>query len=327
TGTVPAPHVVDAVALAGMDQPARDAEWEKWEGVLIEVQDITISEGVDQIGDDPTFLEFVVDGDLHIDNSLAEIPAANAVAIGECVNSVVGMGDYFFSWKILPRSTAEVDISGTDCGGAPVVTVAQVQAGGVSGPVKLEDVVVTAVSFNGVNLWVQDAVASAAGQGIYVYRGNASTPDVAPEIVTGAVIDVVGNATEFDFNITVGDGGLTQIASPTLTFKSAPAGLPTPVTGVTIADLNATVTGEPYEGVLVQLTNVEVTNVNAAQFQFTLSQGANSIVVDRTIYQHTPVMGDCYATFTGIFGTNTFDDYLNLLPRAAGDITAGGVCN
>src|SRR5262249_55428185 len=40
TGTVPAPHVIDLAALANASATDRDKEYEKWEGVLITLQNV-----------------------------------------------------------------------------------------------------------------------------------------------------------------------------------------------------------------------------------------------------------------------------------------------
>lgn len=327
TGTVPAPSVVDAHALAGMDQAAADAEWEKWEGVLIEVQDTTITGGIREIDvDDPTFIEFTTEGELKVDSSLAAIP--DPVNVGECVHSVVGIGDYFFNWKILPRSLGEVDISGTACAGIPTATVEEVQTQAVTGPVTLENVIVSAVSFNKKSVWVQDALAAGPNQGVLVFNGVA----VDANIEVGAVVNVSGDAGEYTGSpagsLTAGDGGITEIFSPSITFVSAPAGAPVPVTS-DIATLVDTVDGEPYEGVLVTLENVAVTDkvLDGAFVTLELSAGGATILAHDSIYRHTAgAVGDCYASITGIFTTNTFDDVLSFLPVSADTIVDGGTC-
>src|SRR5258705_31017 len=78
TGSVAAPMVVDALAIGQMaTQAARDAEWEKWEGVLITVTNVSELNSVAQIGGttpDPTFQKFSVTGGLVVDSSLAAFP-------------------------------------------------------------------------------------------------------------------------------------------------------------------------------------------------------------------------------------------------------------
>lgn len=125
TGTVPAPQVVDALAIGRMDQAGRDAEWEKWEGVLIRVENVSATSNIRQISGtnpDPTFREFSITGVARVDSSLSAIPSAadgggamDLVASGDCVASITGIGDYFFNYKVLPRMTADIVTGGTGC--------------------------------------------------------------------------------------------------------------------------------------------------------------------------------------------------------------------
>lgn len=125
TGTVPAPQVVDALAIGRMDQAGRDAEWEKWEGVLVRVDNASVTQGIRQISGtnpDPTFREFAITGAARVDSSLSAIPSAadgggamDLVRAGDCVASITGIGDYFFNYKVLPRMTAEIVTGGTGC--------------------------------------------------------------------------------------------------------------------------------------------------------------------------------------------------------------------
>ncbi|MGE3548104.1 MAG: hypothetical protein AB7L28_29545, partial [Kofleriaceae bacterium] len=51
SGPAPAPQVVDALAIGQKPtQAERDAEWEKWEGVLITVNNVTQLNSVEQVG-------------------------------------------------------------------------------------------------------------------------------------------------------------------------------------------------------------------------------------------------------------------------------------
>src|SRR5437870_429571 len=43
TGTVPAPHVIDALAVGRMATADREAEYEKWEGVLVKVENVSVN--------------------------------------------------------------------------------------------------------------------------------------------------------------------------------------------------------------------------------------------------------------------------------------------
>ena len=350
-GPAPEPQLVDAIAIAGMTQAAKDVEGEKWEGVLIEVRDVSQISDVRMISGEANFLAFQLQGALETDTSLAPFPAGTD--LDTCYASIIGVGDYFFEHKIQSRNTADMVTGGTgcvtpaqeeepSCGDAldndfdgfydcedfscqasaqacvTQASISQIQMGNITGTVELTNVIVTGVTFNRSNLFVQDAAQAAPYNGIFVFRGGASEPDLPAEIVVGATVNVTGNVTEFM--------GVTEIVNPTVTFVAAPGALPTPI-ATSIATLNDPTMGEPFEGVLVQLTNVEVTAFDMGMQKITLSQGADSIIVDDDIYRHTPVLNDCYSTFNGIFHYNNFDTHLNLLPRLATDIVPGGTCN
>jgi hypothetical protein len=87
-GTVPAPAVVDAQAIAALDEAGRTAEWEKWEGVLIKVVNVAAQTAPRAIGGsmpDPTFQDFGITGGIKVDSSQAAFPD---VLAGDCLASV-----------------------------------------------------------------------------------------------------------------------------------------------------------------------------------------------------------------------------------------------
>jgi hypothetical protein len=366
SGTPLEPEEVDALAIARMNDTgtvptARDNEWEKWEGVLIRIQDVTQMSPIEMIGmTDPTFEGFSVNGFLEIDTSLAAFPSGIDGDI--CIESVTGIGDYFFNHKVLPRTTAELVLNGTGCP-APeegpamcsdtmdndsdgftdcadfscqstdpacitTTSISAVQMGTVTGAVELPNVFVTGVTFNRSNLFVQDALAAAPYNGVFVFRGGSTVPDLPPEIVVGATVTVTGTVTEFM--------GITEITDPVVTFVAAPTGLPTPI-ATTIADLNNPTTGEPLEGVYVRLSDVSASDIvsmggsSGLDYYYTLNQGTDQIIVDDDIYRNTPLNGDCYSTFSALFHYNNFTTpvppHINLLPTAATDLVPGTNCN
>ncbi|MBK9033380.1 MAG: hypothetical protein IPL61_19265 [Myxococcales bacterium] len=182
TGAVPPAHVIDGAILANMDEATRFAEYEKWEGVLTRVENVAVVGGITQISGatpDPTFREFVITGGLHIDSSLSAIPSTNdggpnLVNVQDCVASITGVGDYFFSYKILPRMTADIVPGGTGCPAPQSPPITDIQNGTIATGtvVSLDNVVVTAVAFNKKNLWVSDAAQAAPNNSIYVFRGS-----------------------------------------------------------------------------------------------------------------------------------------------------------
>ncbi len=364
-GTLPDAEAVDALTIGQLaTQEARDDEWEKWEGVPITLANVSILTSLRDIDEaDPTFVEFQVTGPMRVDSSLSAL--IDPATPGDCLASVTGIGDYFFNYKILPTSASAIVAGGSGC---PVqeeseeacadsidneadgfadcadfscqaldacqtdTTVMDVQMGTVTGTVNLSEVVITALSRDRKHLWVADSLTAAAYNGVYVYRGSMAA-ELGVEFVIGATVDVTGGVSEFDVNPQQGDT-LTEIVAyadqgGAVTFVAAPAGTPTPVTNQTTMTLGSITAGEPYEGVLVQLSNVEVTMLPGND-RLTLTDASGSVVADDDIYDYmgaTYPVGTCFATVAGVMSINLGDDERRLLPRAATDLVTGGTCN
>ncbi len=326
TGTVPAAATVDAKAIAALSTEAeRDAEWEKWEGVLINVTNARQSGAIDEFGTNPDQQSFAVTGDLVVETVLAPFPA-DAV-VGTCYAGIVGVGDYFFDHLLLPRAEADYSTGGTGCAAEQFATIEDIQGGTVSGAVTVKDVFVTAISFNKKNVWVSSSMTAGANAGIFVFRGNGAAV-LPPEIIPGAKVTITGNAVENNDPSMAGDT-VTQIAGgATITLQEASAGSPAPVSGMTAAQLTVAGTGEPFESVLVTLTNVKVntvgdgTNFGVGQLQ----QGTTTFLSDDDVFRlPASELNKCYASITGIWTYQVFDDAYGFLPLAVG--TGTGTCN
>jgi hypothetical protein len=348
SGAMPEPTVVDALAIGVLDEAGRDAEWEKWEGVLIRVTNVTQLNAVRSFGSNPgpDSYEFRITGDARVQSALVGLP--QGATRNDCYASITGVGDYFFNWLLLPRTADDYGGEGSDCPAAETLctdgidndangytdcddfncqetepscvnrpTIAQIQMGDVTGSVILEDVYVTGLTFNRRHLWVASSLTAAPYEGIYVYRGSANNLQALPaEILEGAKVRIAGNVSEFG----TGAIKLIQITQPTVTFVEAPTAAPTPVSDQTAAMLT---NNKPYESVLVHLTNVEVTVRATMQTNFIgeLKQaGTTFISLDRG----TGTVGTCYATVTGIWTYHTTMDKWGIVPLAT---TAGGTCN
>ncbi|NVB83205.1 MAG: hypothetical protein HOV81_32835 [Kofleriaceae bacterium] len=330
SGTPLEPTVVDALAIGQMsDFMARAAEWEKWEGVLVKVnnpQAFSNDKCVGSACNDATLRSFELTGDVLVESALAAMPDP-AVKLGDCFTSVTGVVDYFFDYQILPRTTAEIASGGTACprendattcgddidndgngfkdcadfscqaavsSCASSATVAAIQMGTTTGTVTLSNVVVTARDEAGGTrgIYVADALQAAQYNGVFVYMGSASPP---ANLVVGATVNVTGNVLEFDVgnaqNPAVGDK-MTEISNSTVTFVAAPTGTPMPATTAnaqTLSDIGAN--GEPWEGVFVQLTNLKVTNnaLGNNKVQLTDNNGVNIVMDDDLFVYPTPV--------------------------------------
>lgn len=374
SGAVPAPQMVDALAIGQKaTQAEKDAEWEKWEGVLITLTNVSATntpQCIKSMGmcKDDTNNSFRITGGAVVESSFAPFPGfmpamgttaavPSSIKSNDCLASVTGVVDYFFDYLLL-NTTDGVKTGGTACPAAEAAgqcgdnidndgngfadcmdnncvatapscsvatTIPQVQMTTPTGPVTLQDVYVTAVAFNKKDFWVSTSLTAAANNGIYVRSlQGAAVLDAA--VVVGAKVNVTGTVTEGN-NDAMGDT-LTQISRQNVTVTAAPTAPPVPVVGQTVDQLLMNATGEPYESVLVTLTNVKVTMVgNQANFNISdLSQKttvSTAFKADDDIYRFvTADMGKCYSTITGIWTYSVFDNKYEFFPRAT--TIAGG---
>jgi predicted extracellular nuclease len=326
TGTVPAPQSVDAAAIAALPADMRDAEREKWEGVLIKVSNVSVTQDVRHISgnpDDPTFNEFSITGDYRVDSSLSEVNLTPpTVRAGDCLASVTGMGDYFFNYKILPRMIGDIVPGGTNCPVPPSTTVEAIQTGQVTvmTMVRINDAVVTALDTIGSTrgVWISQSAQSAANQGIFVFTGNTT-----PAVTIGQHVNVAGRVVEFDVNPMAGDK-LTEIDQATVSV-AAGTSTPLPLEGVAVAALASIANGEPYESVFVKLTTLRVMSETAPGDRVVLTNGTDTIVMDDDIFDYvagTYTAGMCFSSVSGIMTTNLFDDERRFLPRSAADLVS-----
>jgi hypothetical protein len=365
-GEPPAPAPVDVLALGRLPTAeARDAEWAKWEGVLITIADVAVLRELRQIGstpETPPFVEMHVTGITRVDSSLA---ALEPVTLGDCLARVTGVVDYFYNYKLLPRATDEVVPGGEACPAAEAVdecddgidndangyadcadracrgadacltdSVTAIQMGTTTGPVGLNDVVITALSRDRRHAFVADALQAAPYNGVFVYRGvSAVAVPLGEEYQIGAVVDVAGTTKEHD--VTNPPVGMTQTqieafrANDLFRFEAAAAGEPAPLAGVALATLADVAGGAPYEGVLVTLSDVELI-ATASGFRLTVQDAAGqTLVVDDDLFAYgtTFPVGTCFASLTGIMGIHLTDDERRLWPRRLEDmVSEGGVC-
>ncbi len=314
TGTLPTPSIIDAKAIAEMPAAQQLAEWEKWEGVFVTVQNARqVSEFLPfDVGDDQK--QFTATSDFKVQSSLADL-GTNAV-LGTCYSSITGVGDFFFNYLVLPRSSADLVGGGTGCSVLSTATIAQVQAGTVSGSVQVNDVFVTAVSKDKKNIFVSTTLNAASGEGLYVRGPGANLPAT---IVSGAKVSILGTVTEFN-NDATGDT-LTQLTNAAITLVAAPTTQPVPVTNQLVATLNVPATGEAYESVLVTLTNVKVVTVGGTAGVSDVAQFPGNVPFKADDDMYLFVAGDanaCYASITGIWNYNAFGNTYVFLPLGVG---------
>jgi hypothetical protein len=334
TASVPTPATVDLAALGALQGAAQDAEYEKWEGVLVTVTNaaaqsapIAFSGGASPPDDS---FGVAVDANLTVDSNLAGFPTG--VDPTTCFASLTGVVDYISKkWVLYPRETSEMVLGGTGCAAVTVTptTVANIQNGTVAAgaSAKLSGVFVTARELTstggiGERLWVADSLRGASQNGILIFF----TAAIDPSFAVGAQIDVRGKISEFGTM----SNTLTELTNPVVTLVDAPGAPPTPVTLPA-----AQVTGEAYEGVLVQITNAKVTAIGAHnQVTLTDNAGGSVILDDDVFFGYTgtatasvPAMGACFASITGVMNVQTDDNVATLNPRSAADMVTGDGCN
>ena len=339
TGASLTPSVIDAAALATMTAAQAEDELEKWEGVLVTVRNVTqANDQRSASSTDTTFFDFTIDGGIVVDTTLMKFP--DTAVAGACYTSITGMGDYFYNYKVIPRSNADI-VVGTGCPALRTSTISEVQLGtftkGGAQPnqVLIRDVYITALgttSPDDKSIWISTSPTAAIHEGVQAFYGRAAFP---AGTAIGAKIDVLGTVLEYDNSGSTGDK-LTELSRSSIKVKAPPDALTplVPITGISTADVgDVGAAGEPYEGVLVQLTGLKVTAIGTGDATLSdTSTPAKTLSIDNEIFDYTPApfaMDNCYATVTGIASLNTLDDKRMILPRSADDLVldaTGAAC-
>jgi hypothetical protein len=213
--------------------------------------------------------------------------------------------------------------NGTDPLPLVVTTAFELQSGGVAVGRDVEvTAYIVAISTSGSRVWIADAPAAAAWSGLEVFRGN-NPPALGASV--GDRVTVTGRLQEFG----AGSGlTVTQIASPDFELVSPAAGAPVPVAGLDLATITQdpvpgiVPNGEAYEGVLVELQDIEVT----ATAPTTYTDGTTAFGASDIALPLTDAVGTCYATVRGIWNYDVQSDEWIIVP-VAGGLVAGGTCS
>jgi predicted extracellular nuclease len=329
TGTVPEPVAVDPVAIGALATDAERAAWEPWEGVLVRATNNQITAGLRQIGDDATLKEFQIKTETRVDSGLTELPN---VTVGDCYQSITGIVDYFYNFKIVPRQSSDIVTTAGNCGdGPPTVTVEAIQRGEVTGTVRLNDVVVVARDSiaDTFSIWVADAAQSAPYQGVQVYLNRVALPQ---DVTIGSVVDVAGTVDEFDypFDNPMGDK-LTELKDVTVTKVDTAAVTPLPA-APPLAEANKILEGESVEGVLVRFENLRVMSaVTTGSDRVTLVDGAGqTLLMEDDLFNYQVMNGKtrnpdfadgvCFSSVAGVMSLDTTADVRVFYPRQAEDL-------
>jgi hypothetical protein len=308
TDALPGPDIVTA------DQIARDnPEAEPWEGVRVQVVDATIAEANDGFG------QYLLDGDALVGNAFVDpLPQ---VQIGGVFSSVTGPLYYSFEeFKLMP--TSEADLAGYQSPqpmeDTPIYDI-QSDMIGVGTIVLLEGVVASS-GFT----WSDDPEASffvqepagGARSGIQVFVADSTGLTIAP----GDELTIVGTYDEY-FEMSQ-----IEVADASGVTKTGTGTAPTPELIADPATISTNgAAAEDYEGVLVRVENVAVTDENPDDPEdFGEFAVTGDLRIDDVFFAMAdwtkPALGASFASITGplIYGFSNF----KLAPRSAADLEA-----
>jgi predicted extracellular nuclease len=283
-----------AVQVVGSAEPTVDLlettpdDWEPWESCLVRLPDQTALTGANNWG------EVDLSAGIVMDNSYLDF----VVQAGDELGDVAGVIVYSFEkFKINPRVATDIE---NGPGEVLVSTVADVQDGTVptGSAVTLEGVVACSdLSSSVQGVFVQD-VGGGPYSGVYAYVGYS----VSITASIGDLLDVSGLVVEYY--------DMTEIQSSNSKITAAGG------TGECVATpLEATVTDlEPYEGVFVELTDVEITSDRNSYGEFQTNYGIN---IDDWFYRVDTARGETYATVRGLL-VYSYGDF-KLCPRSPDD--------
>ena len=294
-----------AGGLAGESLTGTEAfsaeDWEPWESVLVSLPSQTI------LGDVNSYGEVDLSGGVVMDNLFFDF----STEYGATYTSITGPMNYSFEeFKINPRD--EADLAGYVAGAGPdTVTVCEIQEGQETGAyegrtVHLEGVIASSGPTNsGGGFWISD---KEGGEwcGVYVYVADKdATPTIGDELSFDASVTDYYELTELSIgsyaDVETTGSGFTPVS---VTLDAAPE------------------SWEPYEGVLVTLTNVSATSDEDSYGVVSLDFG--DLQMDDDLYYYEVSDGDAWEALTGLV-TYTYEAW-KLIPRDEVDMggTGGG---
>ncbi len=232
-----------------------------------------------------------------------------------------------------PDASGAGDTGTADAGTAPVVTVFQIQDPDAVGHVLLgarvrvvgaQIAAVDAFEENGAGMgnvsdvWIADP-AGGPFSGVHVYMPAHTTCAGRTSLAIGDTVDVEGTIQEFAVPSDGSGRTVTQLIGGTVSCTAAGTG--TGPSASRIADpatLTADATAEAWEGVLVEISDVEAT---ADPDRFGTEALRIGPPIDDDLYAHPGSRRDRFTTLRGMFHYQ-FGRW-EMLPRAATDIVLG----
>jgi hypothetical protein len=160
-------------------------------------------------------------------------------------------------------------------------------------------------------VFVSDAVIDERSGVLITFTPATAAP---PDILPGDVLNITGTVEEFTLDAPNSE---TRVAAQTITAD----GTTTPLAPLVVdaAKLANEADGEDYEGLLVTIEDVAVTELGDFG-QFTVT---GDVVTDDTLFRYTALDGETFTSITGVVGYNVFTGGgFRLLPRSAADVVS-----
>jgi hypothetical protein len=359
-GVIPAAEVVSAPAIA-----ADLSEGEKWESVLVRLEDVaTLGPPFALSGSDTSFRGVDVTGPISVVSSMTPLP--EDLAGGECFASVTGIVAFFRrtspdtafpgAFQLIPREAADYGGEGSGCPAQETTAEACVDGedNDFNGYIDCADfscqtaspglceVSTTVVAVQdgtlarGTSVDLKGVVVTALGPGGRLWIQDAgSTADF-----NGVLVYRGSSPPTLDPAITV--GSLVNVTGRTDEFRDetdiavtpgtadvelvANTGSPAVRADVPAATLgDAGDAGEPYEGMLVEIRDIAV--VTSGTGTFTVGVAGMELTVGNFVFPGLEATGvaTCYARIRGVM--SGFGGARKLYPRTAADIALGGNCD
>jgi hypothetical protein len=306
---VPEPADITTGTLAGGCGVLAEA----YEGVLVRISAAVVTRLPDEHGqwyvDDGT-------GECQIDDGMFSY----GPSLGDTIDAITGPVDYGYNeYGILPRDASDIEArpvteetsiydiqynqsdqgTGNDCYPSPLD----------GRQVLLSGVVTAVLPGDYPDFWLQSA-SGGAWTGIFVYDPVVE-PDVGDSLTMAAKV--------FEYY------GLTEMKEVTeFTFHSTGNPLPDPLV-IATGDLagGCNDNAEAYEGLLVEIRDVTVTQAPNEYGEWTVDDGTGGCQIDDYLYTYGPSVGQTIGSLVGVVHYS-YGEY-EIDPRDAGDIQTTGI--
>ena len=299
------PDKVDALAIGQLYDSTMAAQgggtaftnaWEDWEGVLIEVDNVSAQSAAKGFGTKPYAADAYslgITGVAKMEGTQTDITMSSIVRT-TCMAKVVGVVDYFFDYLILPRSAADFATGGTGCPAAESVcgdsidndgngftdckdngcvinsascrmdtTIAAIDAAADANPASptlptggLSITNACVTAVVGTDIYVAANATAQADGGLFVFSGGAPLPS---GVAANTTVDLIGTVAPFKAPSSTAPEGLVEMSALQITKDVAPCTALPIATGLTAAQMTADATGHKFIGSLVTLTGTGTT--------------------------------------------------------------------